>query len=174
LPTEADPLEKHAGLGQAAPQAGELLDAVGGLGNCADGFLRQRGFDRFAVLCQIADRPNDVPAAQPVESAIAVGGQVALHGGSSHSRDLARLGTPESAMHRPQNEHLPPDVQVRMRVAFGGDYFLLCWRQLDGNARHLCPSAMMSPLPSTAELPILTSIEESSCEEMPHSRPCGV
>ena len=121
---------------QAAVETRELFDAVGGFGDGADRRCAQRGFDLFGVAGQLADGSDDAPMPQAREAALAVGGEVALHGGPSHTRDLTCLQTGEPRIHRPEHEHLAANVQVRMRVPFGGDGRLFGLREQNRDACH--------------------------------------
>ena len=113
-----------------------MFDAVGGFGDGADRRLVQRGFDLFGVAGQRADRPDDAPMPQAIEAALAVGGEVAFNGGPSKTSDLACLQMGQPRMDRPEDQHLAADVQIRMRVPFGGDGCLFGFRKLNRDACH--------------------------------------
>ena len=121
---------------QAAAEAGELFDALGGFGNSADRRLVERGFDLFGVAGQFADRPGDAPTPQTIKAATAVSGEIALHRGPADACDLASLQADEPGMHRPKHEHLSSHVQVRMQVPLGCDDCLFSVRQIDRCACH--------------------------------------
>lgn len=75
----------------------------------------------MGVVGQFADGPDDVPFAQGVEAAGAVGFEVAADGGPADAGDLPGLGLGDPGVDRPEDEHLAADVDVRMRVSLGGD-----------------------------------------------------
>lgn len=114
----------------------ELFNAIGGFGNRADRRFIQGGFDGFGVRGQFADGSDDVPAPQAIKTAITVGGEVALNGGSADTRDLAGLQTGQPRMNRPQHEHLATNMQIGMQVPFGSDDRLLGFRESDMDACH--------------------------------------
>jgi hypothetical protein len=91
---------------------------------------------RVVVGIVVKPGPDDLPTPQTIEVAIAVGGEVALHRGPAHARDLACLKACEPCMHRPKHEDLPANVQLWMRIPLGCDDCLLGFRQIDRDACH--------------------------------------
>lgn len=128
--------EEGARLREAPFESGELPDAVGGLGDGADRGVFQRGLDRLGVAGQCADGADDVPLAQAVEASGAVGFEVAADGGPADAGDLAGLGLGGSGVDRPEDEHLPADVHVRMRVTLDGDSRTFGIRKANRRACH--------------------------------------
>ena len=98
LPPEAQRVEEGAGWGQAATQTGEGFDAIAGLGSGTDGRRGEIGSDEFAVGRQFARGSGDVAASQSVESAVAIGREVALDGGPSALGDGGGLDASDAAV----------------------------------------------------------------------------
>jgi hypothetical protein len=91
LPFQAHPLEELAHLRRLATQAGQPLDALGGLGDGTRGPASELFPDRVAMGGQVRDGAGDVPASQPAESAAAEGSDVALDGSPPEFGDLGGL-----------------------------------------------------------------------------------
>ena len=101
-------------MGQAATQTGEGFDAIAGLGGGTDGRRGEIGSDEFAVGRQFARGSGDVAASQSVESAVAIGREVALDRGPSALGDGGGLDASDAAVREPEDEHLASDGRIGM------------------------------------------------------------
>ncbi len=119
-----------------AAKPGQLLDPLGRPGDGPCRLTPERLADAFAVGGQVADGADDVPAPQPIEAAVAEGGDVTLDGGAAQSGDLGGLLTGQPAVQQPQDEHLAADMLAGVGVTLGVDDGPLLFGQLDAKPPH--------------------------------------
>lgn len=120
LPGETEAGEEGTGLGETAADAGELIDAFGGLGGGANRLLGERLFDDVGVGGEFAGRPgSDFTTLQAVETAVAKGDEVSLGGGDAQSGKFGGLFAGVAEMNGPQDVHLAADYRIRMVITIG-------------------------------------------------------
>ena len=121
MPAEAQPGQEGARLGEAAAEAGQLLDAVGGLGDGTNRGGREGLADDLGVVGQCARREVPVASPESVQPAVAIGQDVPLGGGEADVGQVGGLLAGVAEVDGPQDEHLAADDRVRVGVTVGQD-----------------------------------------------------
>ena len=139
LPLQAQVPEELPHLRRAAPQSGQLVEAFAGFGYGTDGAFLERRANPVPIGGQFAHWPRDVPLSQPVQAPVSERGEVALDGGSSDPSNLGGFLTRQSAVQRPEHQHLFADPGVGMEDPLLIDDPLLLVGQLHMKPSHGAP-----------------------------------
>ena len=122
MPGEPEAGQEGAGLGEAAAKAGEVGETFDGLGRGADGAFGRGLPDERGMGGEVArGAALGFAAFKAVESAVAVGEDVALRGGNADVGEASRVfpGVPE--VDGPEDVRRAADDRIGMAVAVGED-----------------------------------------------------
>jgi len=120
LPGEPEAGQERAGLGEAAAAAGELVDAVDGLGGGAGRPRVEGRFDGVGLGGQFGGRAGRrFPPGEGVPSAIPVRDQGPLGGGDADGGEVGRLLAGVAEVDGLQDVQLAADDRIGVGVAVG-------------------------------------------------------
>ena len=123
-------------MGRLTADARQSLDPLAGLVHGARGLAGELLADKITMSGQVAHGASDAPLAQPLQATVAEGSEVALHGGASQTSNLGGLLAAETAVQKPEHEHLAADMLLGVGVAFSVDDPLLLLGQLNAKPSH--------------------------------------
>lgn len=119
---EAEAGEKLAGLGESAANAGEFLDAFGGLGRGANGVVCQGLLDDLDMVDMSRwSTMSRLTLDESIQAAIAVFEEVSFGGGDSDAGDAGRLFAGVSEVHGPEDEPFASDGGIGVVIAIVAD-----------------------------------------------------
>lgn len=120
MPGETQTGQERAGLGEPAADAGQFVDSLDGLGGGANGAFGEGRLDGVRVVGQFA--PGLVSgwaSFESVESAVAIGEDVAFGGGDADMGELGGLFAGMSQVNGPEDVHFATDDGIGVVIAVG-------------------------------------------------------